>query len=56
MLLLRKATQHLSKEKFSWVPDIEKYKKELTDQDLYGIFNILASEQEYIESKIQMLD
>lgn len=55
MLLLRKATQHINRNKFTWVPDMETYDKEWTDTELYGMFNLTDDEQAYIETKIKPL-
>lgn len=53
MLGLRVMTQDVNKEKFSWVPDMENYTKEYTDEYLYKKFGLNEEEISYIESKIK---
>ena len=55
MLGLRISTQHINKEKFSWVPDLGDYSTEWTDKELYKHFDLTRQEISYIESKIKSL-
>jgi site-specific DNA-methyltransferase (adenine-specific) len=56
MLWQRLASQHINKEKFAWVPDIDDYSKPWTDEELYLMFDLNNEEIKYIESKIKKLD
>lgn len=53
LLGLRAITQHITKEKFTWVPDLGPYNKVWTDADLYKRFKLTPKEIAYIESKIK---
>jgi site-specific DNA-methyltransferase (adenine-specific) len=53
MLGLRVVTQHINKEKFAWVPDLEDYSKPWTDEELYRKFELTDDETKHIESKIK---
>jgi site-specific DNA-methyltransferase (adenine-specific) len=55
MLGLRVLTQHINKEKFSWVPDMLDYSAPWTDAELYKKFNLTRQEVAYIESKIKTI-
>lgn len=55
MLGLRVLTQNISKDKFSWVPDLGDYSTEWTDKELYNHFCLNKQEIAYIESKIKAL-
>ena len=55
MLGLRVLTPTISRDKFSWVPDMGDYTKEWTDTDLYDMFNLSDDERAYIEAKIKPL-
>ena len=55
MLGLRVLTQDISKDKFSWVPDVEDYSTTWTDTELYKKYNLTRQEIAYIESKIKKL-
>ena len=55
MLSLRVLTQIISKEKFSWVPDVEDYTAKWTDKELYKKYDLTTDEIAYIESKIKTL-
>jgi hypothetical protein len=53
MLGLRVVTQHINKEKFAWVPDLEDYSRSWTDEELYHKFELTNDETKHIESKIK---
>ena len=53
LLGLRVNAQNVSRDKFSWVPDMKDYSKNWTDEELYKIFGLTNEEIEYIESKIK---
>lgn len=55
MVSLRVSGQNISKDNFSWVPDIENYSKPWTDIELYAKFGLDSQEIAYIESKIKEL-
>src|SRR5574343_66694 len=55
MLGLRAITPILNKEKFIWVPDMGNYTIEYTDEFLYKKYNLTQDEQDYIESKIEVI-
>ena len=55
MLGLRVVTQHISREKFAFVPDLGDYSKPVTDDELYKKFGLSEEEIAYIESKIKAL-
>ena len=44
---LRKLTQHLSKECWTWVPQVN-FSKSWTDEDLFNFFNLTEKEQKHI--------
>lgn len=52
LVFLRKNTHHLSKEKFSFVPDLP-MNQEWTDEKLYKRYGITKKEQEFIESLVK---
>lgn len=56
MLRMRVVSQHITREKYNWVPDLEDYSSPWTDEELYDMFNLTRQEQSYIESKIKPLD
>ena len=49
---LKKNTQHLSKDRFSFVPDIE-MSQEWTDEKLFKRYGITEKEQEFIKSIVR---
>ena len=49
---LRKLTQHLSKECWTWVPQVD-FSKSWNDQDLFTYFNLTKKEQDHIIKKVQ---
>jgi len=53
LLGLRVSTQNISKDCFSWVPDMINYNKSWNDSELYNIFELDSKEISYIESKIK---
>jgi site-specific DNA-methyltransferase (adenine-specific) len=55
LLGLRRTTPNLSRECFSWVPDLEDYSKPWTDEELYRKFELTDDEIKHIESKIKKL-
>jgi hypothetical protein len=55
MLLLRVISQDVTREKFSWVPDLGDYTQPVTDQDLYEHFSLTKKEIAHIESTIKEL-
>ena len=55
MLLLRIASQDVTREKFTWVPDLEDYSRVWTDAELYQHFGLTKKEQEHIEKSIKAL-
>lgn len=52
---IRKATQHLNTEKFSWVPDLGNYNHAYTDEELYAHFGLTKKEIEHIEKSIKAI-
>lgn len=46
-------TQHISKDSFRFVPDMEDYSKVWTDEELYKHFELTQEEIDYIESKVK---
>ena len=52
LLGLKKKTQDATKEKFSFVPDMEDYTKIWTDKELYEYFKLTEKEIKYIEEHI----
>jgi hypothetical protein len=53
MLSLRMITQHITQEKFAWVPDLGSYANSVTDEDLYAYFNLTRNEINHINSTIK---
>ena len=53
MLSLRVITQHITQDRFSWVPDLGDYSKAWTDEELYKHFNLTMKEIEHIEKSIK---
>jgi len=53
MVSLRKISQDVNREKFSWVPDLNDYSKEWTDEELYAHFELTKKEIEHIEKTIK---
>ena len=53
MLNLRALTNHISKDKFTWVPDLVDYTKPVTDDDLCKRFRLTIQERNYIDSKFK---
>jgi len=56
LLSLRVITQHINRDKFSWVPDMGDYTRSYTDQDLYQHFGLTRKEIDHIEKTIKTLD
>ena len=52
LVMLKKNTQHLSKDRFSFVPDLP-MNEPWTDEKLYARYDINADEQAFIESMIK---
>ena len=52
LVMLKKNTQHLSKDRFSFVPDLPMSER-WTDEKLYARYDINADEQAFIESMIK---
>lgn len=52
LLGLRKITQHVTKDRWNWVPYMD-MSKVWTDEELYKFFKITKEEQEHIKAKIQ---
>lgn len=55
MLSLRVITQNISRDKFSWVPDLGDYNRTYTDKDLYTHFGLTKKEIEHIEKSIKAI-
>jgi site-specific DNA-methyltransferase (adenine-specific) len=55
MLGLRVLTQHINKEKFAFVPDVEDYSTPWTDKELYKKFGLTRQQINYIEGKIKTI-
>ena len=55
MLGIRTQTQDITRDRFSWVPDLKDYSKEWTDSGLYAMFDLTDEEIQYIESKIKAI-
>lgn len=53
MLKIRAITQHVNKNKFTFVPDQLDYTKEYTDEYLYKKYGLTKEEVEFIESKFE---
>jgi len=53
MVSLRKTSHNLSRDVFSWVPDLQDYSTPWTDSELYKKFGLTRQEIAYIESKIK---
>jgi hypothetical protein len=53
MLSLRTITQHITVDKFAWVPDFSNYSNPITDEELYEHFNLTKKEIEHIKSTIK---
>jgi site-specific DNA-methyltransferase (adenine-specific) len=53
MLSLRTITQHITVDKFAWVPDLGSYANPVTDADLFAHFNLTKKEIEHINSTIK---
>ena len=49
---LRKITQHLPADRWSWVPYVD-CKKSWTDEELFKMFKFSKEEQEHIKKKVQ---
>ncbi len=52
LLGLRKLTQHIPSDRWSWVPDID-LNKDWTDEKLYKFFKLTKAEQEHIKRKVE---
>lgn len=52
LVSLKKNTQHLSKDRFSFVPDLD-MSQEWTDEKLYQRYDITEEEQQFIESIVK---
>lgn len=52
LLLLSVVSQDITKDRFRFVPHLGKYDKEYTDEQLCKLWNIDATEWEYIDSRI----
>ena len=55
LLSLRVSTQHVTSDKYSWVPDQIDYSTSWTDAELYKKYNLSRQEIAYIESKIKAI-
>jgi hypothetical protein len=55
LLGVRVTTQHITKDKFGFVPDLGDYTKPWTDAELYDRFKLTRQERQYVESKIKAL-
>lgn len=53
MLSLKVISQNITRECYSWVPDLNDYTNVLTDEDLYVKFNLTTEEISHINSKIK---
>mgnify|MGYP003470359731 CR=1 FL=1 len=53
--LLKKNTQHATKNVYSFVPN-QDFSKPWTDEELYKKYNLAAEEIEFIESMIKPMD
>jgi hypothetical protein len=53
LLSLRVISQHMTRECFSWVPDLGNYANPVTDEDLYAHFNLTRNEINHINSTIK---
>ena len=53
MLKMRVVSQHILRDCYSWVPDMEDYSSPWTDEELYKKFNLTRQQIIYIESKIK---
>ena len=52
MLLQMVISQNITRNCYSFVPNLKHYKKEVNDNDLYKMFDISKREQQLINSKI----
>ena len=52
MLRMRTISQHITRENYMWVPDLEDYSKEWNDRELYTHFNLTQEEITLIENTI----
>lgn len=55
MLRLRVASQNLTRENYTWVPNLGDYSRPWTDEELYKMFDLNEQEQGYINDKIKEL-
>jgi len=53
MLSLRMNTQDLTRERFSWVPDLGNYTTAPTDEQLFKMFGLTENEVAYIKSRVK---
>jgi hypothetical protein len=55
ILSLRMIAQHITQDRFAWVPDLGDYSKAWTDSELYQYFGLTKKEQEHIERTIKTI-
>ena len=55
LIALRKNTQHITKERFAFVPSLP-MTKQWTDEKLYGHFGITLEEQAFIETIVRPME
>jgi len=55
MLRMRTVSQHVTRNNYNWVPDVEDYSTAWTDKELYDKYNLSRQERQYVESKIKEL-
>lgn len=53
MLRMRVISQDITRDSYNWVPDLDNYLKSWTDDELFSMFDLSESEQEFIKSKIK---
>ena len=53
LLSTRVISQHITKEKFSFIPDLKDYTKVWTDKELYEMFDLTEEEIDHIEISIK---
>lgn len=56
LLLQTVVSQHVTKEKFVFIPDLGEYKGEYTDQMLVKRWSINKEEWQFIDSKIKTIE
>ncbi len=55
LLGMRKVSQDINRDKFSWVPDMGDYSITYTDQELYQHFGLTKKEENHIEKTIKSI-